>query len=124
VGASLNFAETEADGGRDLSRGRVDSGPDITAAFCVHAADEGRHAEMFRREQGDIALTPVRSPAASTELGYPGGARLMTARSSEVGCEPASFSAFIGKNSAAGHFATYVEALKGDPLTSSLFKKS
>ncbi len=46
----LRFAETEAEGGRDLVRAaEVTSDPLLRTLFLFHARDEQRHAELFRR---------------------------------------------------------------------------
>ena len=46
----LRFAETEADGGRDLVRAaEVTPDPLLRRLFLFHARDEQRHAELFRR---------------------------------------------------------------------------
>src|SRR5262249_26051811 len=46
----LHFAETEADGGRDLVRAaEVTPDPVLRRLFLFHARDEKRHAELFRQ---------------------------------------------------------------------------
>ena len=53
----LRFAETEADGGRDIARAaEVTSDPVLRRLFLRHARDEQRHAELFRRRGADILL--------------------------------------------------------------------
>jgi hypothetical protein len=122
----LNFAETEADGGRDLVRAaELTLDPTLRRLFVVHAADEDRHAELFRaRGKAILRSLPVRSPAR-LELNWvsPGERGLDDLRVHSE--SDASLLAFLhlSEKSAAGHFATYVEALKGDPLTSSVFKE-
>ena len=45
----LAFAETEADGGRDLLRAaELTQDPTLRRLYMIHAADEQRHAELFR----------------------------------------------------------------------------
>src|SRR5256885_8672307 len=45
----LRFAETEADGGRDLSRAaEVTRDPLLRRLYLRHAQDEDRHAHLFR----------------------------------------------------------------------------
>src|SRR5258708_11944280 len=46
----LRFGETETDGGRDLVRAsEKTSDPLLRRLYLVHAIDEHRHGEMFRR---------------------------------------------------------------------------
>src|SRR4051794_309262 len=46
----FSFAETEADGGRDLVRAaELTQDPTLRRLFLVHAMDEDRHAQLFRR---------------------------------------------------------------------------
>ncbi len=52
----LRFAETEADGGRDLARAaELTDDPLLRRLFLRHALDEHRHAELFRRAQSNAA---------------------------------------------------------------------
>jgi hypothetical protein len=45
----FSFAETEANGGRDLVRAaELTDDPVLRRLFMVHAVDEGRHAGLFR----------------------------------------------------------------------------
>jgi len=120
------FAETEADGGRDLVRAaELTQDATLRRLFTVHAQDENRHAELFRSR----ALTLMRAlpdrSAGFVQLNWvaPGERGLDDLR---VHAETdASLLAFLhlSERSAAGHFATYVEALKSDPLTRSVFKE-
>ena len=55
----LRFAETEADGGRDLVRAaEVTPDPLLRRLFLFHARDEQRHAELFR-QRGSALLHPL-----------------------------------------------------------------
>src|SRR5438094_9555638 len=61
----LRFAETEADGGRDLVRAaEVTPDPLLRKLFLCHARDEQRHAELFRR-RGAVLLRALSAPARS-----------------------------------------------------------
>src|SRR5260370_16981096 len=54
----LRFAETEADGGRDLVRAaEVTLDSLLRRLFLVHAADELRHAELFRKPGAALLRT-------------------------------------------------------------------
>ncbi|HEX4637448.1 MAG TPA: hypothetical protein VH189_14785 [Rhizomicrobium sp.] len=122
----LDFAETEADGGRDIVRAaELTQDPTLRRLFMVHAMDEGRHAQLFRNRGS--ALLRAHQDRASTSL------RLNWVSPGERGLDDlhvhnesdASLLAFLhlSEKTAAGHFATYAEALKDDPATSSVFKQ-
>ena len=122
----LTFAETEADGGRDLIRAaELTVDPTLRRLFTIHAVEEERHAQLFRKRGAALLNSlPARS-SASVQLNWisPGERGLDDLR---VHAESdAGLLAFLhlSEKSAAGHFATYVDALKDDPLTSSVFKQ-
>jgi hypothetical protein len=61
----LRFAETEADGGRDLVRAaELTPDPVLRRLFLLHARDELRHAELFRR-RGASLLHALSGPSGS-----------------------------------------------------------
>jgi hypothetical protein len=61
----LRFAETEADGGRDLVRAaEVTPDPLLRRLFLFHARDEQRHAQLFRR-RGAALLRALSAPSRS-----------------------------------------------------------
>src|SRR5437868_14396804 len=61
----LDFAETEADGGRDLARAAELTGDALLRRLYLrHAEDEQRHADLFRR-RGRALLASIASPGAS-----------------------------------------------------------
>jgi hypothetical protein len=122
----FDFAETEADGGRDLVRAaELTPDPTLRRLFLVHAVDEIRHAQLFRAR--GVALLRTGRPGA------PPGLRLNWMAPGERGLDDlhihnesdASLLAFLhlSEKAAAGHFAVYVEALREDPMTSSVFKQ-
>src|ERR671935_3319169 len=54
----LRFAETEADGARDLSRAaELTTDALLRRLYLRHALDEQRHAELFRRRGRSILAT-------------------------------------------------------------------
>src|SRR5204863_9243970 len=61
----LDFAETEADGGRDLVRAaELTQDPVLRGLYLRHAADEERHARLFRTRGAELLRTlPGRRPA-------------------------------------------------------------
>ena len=122
----LDFADTEADGGRDLVRAaELTEDPLLRRLFLVHAVDEGRHAQLFRG-RGTALLRGLHAGAArSLRLNWvsPGERGLDDLRVHQQ--SDASLLAFLhlSEKTAAGHFASYAQALKDDPMTSSVFKQ-
>src|SRR5258708_14219267 len=59
----LRFAETEADGGPDLSRAaELTRNPSLRRLFLRHSPEEHRHADLFRRRGRALRATvPARS---------------------------------------------------------------
>jgi rubrerythrin len=120
----LRFAETEAEGGRDLVRAAESTkDPVLRRRFILHARDEQRHADIFRR-RGVAILRAL--PASSRGLkpvewltpGERGLDDLQVAKESD-----ASLLAFLhlSEKSAAQDFATYRDLLKKDPATQTVF---
>src|SRR5882757_7973495 len=122
----FTFAETEADGGRDLVRAaELTQDPLLRRLFTVHAVEESRHAELFRN-RGSALLRGLRDRSATAlQLNWmsPGERGLDDLRVHSE--SDASLLAFLhlSEKTAAGHFATYVEALRDDPPTSAVFKE-
>lgn len=122
----FSFADTEADGGRDLVRAaELTQDPTLRRLFMVHAADEDRHAELFRSRGSALLRTLPGRASAPFQLNWvsPGERGLDDLRiHSET---DASLLAFLhlSEKAAAGHFATYADALKDDPLASQVFKE-
>src|ERR1700686_4170956 len=106
----LRFAETEADGGRDLVRAaEVTPDPLLRRLFLFHARDEQRHAQLFHR-RGAVLLDTL---GAHSRSGYradwlaPGERGLDNLRIEEM--EGGALLAFLhlSEKSAATDFASY-----------------
>jgi hypothetical protein len=122
----LNFAETEADGGRDLVRA-AEQTPDATLRrlYMVHAADEDRHAALFRtRGMAILRALPARASKIA-ELNWisPGERGLDDLRVHST--SDASLLAFLhlSEKTAASHFASYEDAVRNDPPTQAVFRE-
>jgi hypothetical protein len=122
----LRFAETEADGGRDLVRAaEVTTDSLLRRLFLYHARDEQRHAELFRR-RGAALLRALPAPPRS---GYradwlaPGERGLDDLRVEEL--EVGALLAFLhlSEKSAATDFARYRDVLQHDPSTRAVFEE-
>ncbi len=121
----LRFAETEADGGRDLVRAaEVTPDPLLRRLFLLHARDEQHHAELFRR-RGAVLLHALCPPSRS---GYradwlaPGERGLDDLQVDQL--EDGALLAFLhlSEKSAAADFASYRDVLERDSSTRALFE--
>lgn len=120
----LRFAETEAEGGRDLVRAAESTrDPVLRRRFILHARDEQRHAEIFRRRGVAILRTLPPSSRGLTPVEWPtpgerGLDDLQVGRESD-----ASLLAFLhlSEKAAAEDFANYRDILENDPETQTVF---
>ena len=72
----LRFGETETGGGRDLVRAaELTSDPLLRKLYLVHAEDELRHGEMFRKRGGELlrSLPPNTAPVFQASWLAPSG---------------------------------------------------
>jgi hypothetical protein len=122
----LRFAETEADGGRDLARAaEVTSDPLLRRLFLFHARDELRHADLFRRRGAAL----LHALSAASRSGYrahwlaPGERGLDDLRIEKL--EDGALLAFLhlSEKSAATDFAAYRDVLHRDPSTRAVFEE-
>jgi rubrerythrin len=122
----LRFAETEADGGRDLVRAaEVTPDPVLRRLFLVHARDELRHAELFRRRGASLfhALSePCRSGFRADWLA-PGERGLDYLRIEELEDDALLAFLHLSEKSAATDFASYRDVLERDPSTRAVFEE-
>lgn len=120
----LRFAETEADGGRDLLRAAELTGdPLLRRLLIFHAKDEQRHAELFRR-RGVVVLNSLPASARqpfNTDWLTPGERGLDDLQ--VEGKSDAALLAFVhlSERNAARDFATYRDLLAADPPTRAVF---
>jgi len=122
----LDFAETEADGGRDLVRAaELTQDPVLRRLYTVHAADEERHASLFRDRSTELLRSLPDPSAAKLRLNWlsPGERGLDDLRVNEK--TDASLLAFLhlSEKTAARHFAVYSDALRNDPPTTEVFRE-
>jgi hypothetical protein len=120
----LRFAETEADGSRDLSRAAELTGDGLLRRLYLrHASDEQRHAELLRKRGRALARSLPRTGEASFEANWfaPGERGLDDLKVD--GESDASLLAFLhlSEKTAAGRFALYQEVLAADPETQAVF---
>jgi hypothetical protein len=121
----LTFAATDADGGRDLSRAAErTSDPLLRRLFLRHAADEQRHADLFRA-RGRTILAHLGSRRAGRFEGrwITPGERGPDDLRVEAAGDP-SLLAFLhlSERAAAGRFAVYRDVI-GDAATREVFQR-
>ena len=122
----LRFAEVEADGGRDLVRAAEQTkDPLLRRLFLVHALDEQRHADLFRKR--GLALMASLPPDAETDSRAdwlaPGERGLDDLRVEQE--RDGALLAFLhlSEKAAARDFTHYIAVLDGDPPTREVFEK-
>jgi hypothetical protein len=119
----LVFAETEADGGRDLARAaEVTTDPLLRRLYLRHSVDERRHAEMFRHH-GETMLKAlsVRRGGLDTNWFAP-GERGLDDLVVERDNDPALLAFLhLSERAAAARFTIYRALLAGDPETQAVF---
>jgi rubrerythrin len=122
----LRFAEVEAAGGRDLVRAsETTADPLLRRLFLVHAADEQRHADLFRQQGLTLlrSLAPAERGAASVDWLAPGERGLDDLQVEREG--DAALLAFLhlSEKTAAQDFARYIAVLQADPQTREVFQR-
>lgn len=120
----LRFAETEADGGRDLSRAaELTKDRLLRRLYLHHAADEQRHSLLFRQRGRALLRELPSSTAWGFEANWfaPGERGLDDLRVERE--RDASLLAFLhlSEKAAAGRFALYQQVLDADPTTREIF---
>jgi rubrerythrin len=120
----LTFAETEADGGRDLSRAaELTRDPSLRRLFLRHAQDEQRHADLFRsRGRELLAAAPGHARFEARWLA-PGERGLDDLRVEEETDESLLAFLHLSEKAAAGRFALYGQVLDGDRGTRAVFAR-
>ncbi len=120
----FRFAETEADGGRDLSRAaELTKDGLLRRLYLHHAADEQRHSVLFRQRGRALLQELPRSAAWGFEANWlaPGERGLDDLHVERE--HDASLLAFLhlSEKAAAGRFALYQQVLSADPTTRAVF---
>jgi hypothetical protein len=122
----LRFAQTEAGGGRDLSRAaELTSDALLRRLYLRHALDEQRHADLFaQRGRGILAETSGSPNHGAVELNWlaPGERGLDDVRPELEREESLLAFLHVSEKAAAGRFFIYQEVLR-DPQTRELFQR-
>jgi rubrerythrin len=120
----LRFAETEADGGRDLARAAELTGDALLRRLYLrHATDERRHAEMFRA-RGRALLASLGEQRAHVEANWvaPGERGLDDLRVEREADDTLLAFLHLSERAAAKRFAAYGQVLAHDPSTRDVFE--
>ncbi len=120
----LRFAETEAEGGRDIARAAELTGDALLRRLYLrHALDEQRHAALFRsRGRALLASLPANgSPAMQANWLAPGERGLDGLRVDGEGVGALLAFLHLSEKAAASRFATYIGVLDLDPATRDVF---
>jgi rubrerythrin len=119
----LRFGETEADGGRDLSRAaELTSDPLLRRLYLRHAEDELRHASLFRARGRDLLRAlPRREAGIEANWLAPGERGLDDLRVEQSGDDALLAFLHLSERAAARRFALYRQMLAHDPATQAVF---
>lgn len=119
----LLFAETEADGGRDLARAsELTSDGLLRRLYLRHALDEQRHAEMFRtRGRTLLRSLPLGSSVVQASWLTPGERGLDDLRVDGERDDTLLAFLHLSERAAALRFAAYSDVLDVDPETRRVF---
>jgi rubrerythrin len=120
----LRFAETEADGGRDLARAAELTGDaSLRRLYLRHAEDEQRHADLFRRRGRELLAPGARSSRLETNWLSPGERGLDDLRVESESDESLLAFLHLSEKAAAGRFVIYGKVLDVDPVTRAVFAR-
>jgi rubrerythrin len=120
----LRFAETEAGGGRDLSRAaELTRDPWLRRLFLRHAEDEHRHADLFRRRGRELLSTSPRRSRFEANWLAPGERGLDDLRVDTETDQSLLAFLHLSEKAAAGRFALYGQVLDVDPDTRAVFAR-
>jgi hypothetical protein len=121
----FRFGETETDGGRDLVRAaEMTRDPLLRRLYLVHAADELRHGEMFRRRGTELLLALPQGSKPSFQASWlaPSG---HGEDDLNVDGRDDTLLAFLhlSEKAAASRFAVYRDVLQDDLPTRTVFEE-
>ncbi len=122
----FRFAETEADGGRDISRAAELTGdPLLRRLYLRHAQDEQRHCELFKQRGRSILeemrLDPKRKKKFELNWLSPGERGLDDLRVDSEREDYLLAFLHISEKAAAARFVIYRDVLQRDPQTRAVF---
>ncbi|HWI85606.1 MAG TPA: ferritin-like domain-containing protein [Sphingomonas sp.] len=122
----LQFAEVEAEGGRDLVRAsELTRDPRLRRRFLRHARDEAHHADLFRTRGLQLRAMSI-GPHAEAPFGdwiAPGEGGLDDLRVEDETESALLAFLHLSETAAARDFAAYQAVLGHDPATRAIFER-
>lgn len=121
----LGFGDTETDGGRDLVRAaELTADPLLRRLYLVHAEDELRHGEMFRRRGAEL----LRTLSSQSRNCFQGNWLAPSGHGADdlnVDGRDDVLLAFLhlSEKAAAGRFTVYRDVLRDDAATCAVFEE-
>lgn len=122
----LRFGETETDGGRDLVRAsELTPDPLLRRLYLVHAIDEHRHGEMFRRRGGEVLrqLPPGLKSKFQGDWLAPSGHGADDLNVGEESDDDLLAFLHLSEKAAAERFTVYRDVLQDDVPTREIFEE-
>ena len=138
----LRFSDTETDGGRDILRAaELTTDPLLRRLYLVHASDENRHGQIFRRHASHLLRSaegraqsahggrgPLRSAlralrSAPFAWNAPAGHGLDDLRVDEESDVTMLAFLHVAEKEAAARFAVYRDAVQSDPSAQAIFEE-
>lgn len=121
----LRFSETEIDGGRDILRAaELTPDPLLRRLYLLHATDENRHGQIFRRQASALLRDRRARPRGSDAFawGAPAGHGLDDLRVDEERDDTMLAFLHVAEKSAAERFTIYRDVQR-DPSTRAIFEE-
>ena len=120
----LRFAETEADGARDLARAaELTRDPLLRRLYFRHSEDEQRHADLFASRGRDLLAAQSSGGRFEANWLAPGERGLDDLRIEQEADDSLLAFLHLSENAAAGRFTVYAEVLDADPQTRAVFNR-
>ena len=122
----LRFGETELDGGRDILRAaELTSDPLLRRLYLVHASDEQRHGQLFRRQAATLlrALPSSRKTKIQSSWVAPAGHGLDDLQVESESDDTMLAFLHVAEKAAAERFMVYRDVLHHDPSTQAVFEE-
>jgi len=118
----LRFGETEIDGGRDILRAaEVTRDPLLRRLYLVHAVDELRHGQLFRRRAAAMLHALPARPEIELDVSFSDHG-LDDLQVDQENDDTLLAFLHVAEKAAASRFTLYRDALQSDPATRSVFE--
>ncbi len=121
----LRFSETELDGGHDILRAaELTPDPLLRRLYLLHATDESRHGQLFRRHASALLSSALPRSGAANPFGWgaPAGHGLDDLRVDEETDDTMLAFLHVAEKDAAARFTLYRDA-QSDASTRAIFEE-